>query len=65
MCCDCYPTKGGKHMIPEEVHGFVSNWSARARTSMFISNSPSLCFIPEITLFHVQGTPPGEESMGG
>lgn len=52
-------------MIPEEVREFVSNWSARARTRMFISKSPSLFFIPEITLFHLQRTPPGEESMGG
>lgn len=31
-------------MTPEEVGGFVSNWSGRARNGMCISKFPSLYF---------------------
>lgn len=40
-------------MTPEEVDGFVSNWSNRARDRMFVSELASLYFIPEITLFQL------------
>lgn len=46
--------------------GFVSNWSGKAGNRMLISELPSLCFIPEITLQPSSSDClPGYESMGG
>lgn len=45
----------GKNMPPEELGGFVSNWSGRARNRMFILKLPGLSFIPEITLLWSPG----------
>ena len=59
-CCDCYLTKLRRWV------GFVSNWSGKAGNRMLISELPSLCFIPEITLQPSSSDClPGYESMGG